>query len=142
MTPGLHCLRERHRHPHRITCLSQRRVHQHRVGTGLHRLRRFTRHTQASVDHHALGALMANRDGELHQVEPRDLPGIVDRIGGGDAFAAGVLHGLASGWDDLESLRFGHAAGCLKHAVPGDFNLCDADDVLALVRGERLDVKR
>ena len=70
------------------------------------------------------------------------MPGIVDRIGGGDAFAAGVLHGLLSGWDDADSLRFGHAAGCLKHAVPGDFNLCGEDEVLAVVRGERLDVKR
>ncbi|TWT22673.1 sugar kinase [Luteimonas marina] len=101
-----------------------------------------TTRAQSSVDHHALGALMATRDGALHRVEPRELPGIVDRIGGGDAFAAGVLHGLASGWDDADSLRFGHAAGCLKHAVPGDFNLCDAEDVMALVRGERLDVKR
>ena len=101
-----------------------------------------TTRAQASVEHHALGALMATRDGELHQVEARELPGIVDRIGGGDAFAAGVLHGLASGWDDPDSLRFGHAAGCLKHSVPGDFNLCSAQDVLALVRGERLDVKR
>ncbi|MDH7453046.1 sugar kinase [Luteimonas composti] len=101
-----------------------------------------TTRVQPSVEHHALGALMATRDGELHQVEARELPGIVDRIGGGDAFAAGVLHGLASGWGDLDSLRFGHAAGCLKHSVPGDFNLCDAQDVLALVRGERLDVRR
>ena len=101
-----------------------------------------TTRAQASVEHHALGALMATREGALHQIEPRELTGIVDRIGGGDAFAAGVLHGLASGWDDLDSLRFGHAAGCLKHTVPGDFNLCDADDVMALVRGERLDVKR
>jgi len=101
-----------------------------------------TTRAQSSVDHHALGALMATRGGALHRVEPRELPGIVDRIGGGDAFAAGVLHGLASGWDDADSLRFGHAAGCLKHAVPGDFNLCDADEVMALVRGERLDVKR
>ncbi len=101
-----------------------------------------TTRAQSSVDHHALGALMATRDGALHRVEPRELPGIVDRIGGGDAFAAGVLHGLASGWNDADSLRFGHAAGCLKHAVPGDFNLCDAEDVMALVRGERLDVKR
>jgi 2-dehydro-3-deoxygluconokinase len=101
-----------------------------------------TTRAQASVEQHALGALMATREGALHQVEPRELHGIVDRIGGGDAFAAGVLHGLASGWDDLDSLRFGHAAGCLKHAVPGDFNLVDADDVQALVRGERLDVKR
>src|SRR5690606_20824878 len=101
-----------------------------------------TTRAQSSVDHHALGALMATRGGELHRVAPRELPGIVDRIGGGDAFAAGVLHGLASGWDDADSLRFGHAAGCLKHAVPGDFNLCDEEAVLALVRGERLDVKR
>ena len=85
---------------------------------------------------------MATRAGELHQVDARELTGIVDRIGGGDAFAAGVLHGLASGWNDADSLRFGHAAGCLKHAVPGDFNRVDADDVMALVRGERLDVKR
>ncbi len=101
-----------------------------------------TTRAQASVEHHALGALMATRAGELHQVDARELTGIVDRIGGGDAFAAGVLHGLASGWNDADSLRFGHAAGCLKHAVPGDFNLVDADDVMALVRGERLDVKR
>lgn len=97
---------------------------------------------QDSVDHHALGALMATRNGELVRVEERGLPGIVDRIGGGDAFAAGVLHGLASGWDDADSLRFGHAAACLKHAVPGDFNLVGADDVMALVEGGRLDVKR
>ncbi|WP_202845495.1 sugar kinase [Luteimonas saliphila] len=101
-----------------------------------------TTRAQASVEHHALGALMATRDGELHRVEPRELPAIVDRIGGGDAFAAGVLHGLVLGWNDADCLRFGHAAGCLKHAVPGDFNLCDVDDVMALVRGERLDVKR
>ena len=101
-----------------------------------------TTRAQASVEQHALGALMATREGALHQVEPRELHGIVDRIGGGDAFAAGVLHGLASGWDDLDSLRFGHAAGCLKHAVPGDFNLVDAGDVQALMRDERLDVKR
>lgn len=108
------------------------------------RLRRIasTTRAQSSVDHHALGALMATRDGELHRVEARELPGIVDRIGGGDAFAAGVLHGVASGWGDADSLRFGHAAGCLKHAVRGDFNLVDVEDVMALVRGERLDVKR
>lgn len=97
---------------------------------------------QDSVDHHSLGALMATRNGELIRVDDRNLPGIVDRIGGGDAFAAGVLHGLASGWDDDASLRFGHAAACLKHSVPGDFNLVGSDDVMALVDGGRLDVRR
>ena len=75
-------------------------------------------------------------------MEPRELSGIVDRIGAGDAFAAGVLHGLISGWDDAQCLRFGHAAGCLKHSVPGDFNLCNEGEILALVRGDRLDVRR
>lgn len=95
-----------------------------------------------SVDRQSLGALMAVRDGALHRIEPIDLPAIVDRIGAGDAFAAGVLHGLCSGLDDAASLRFGHAAGCLKHTLPGDFNLCDRDDIAARVRGDAIDVKR
>jgi 2-dehydro-3-deoxygluconokinase len=98
--------------------------------------------SQHSVDHHALGAIMVTRAGDVHRIEDRELPSIVDRIGGGDAFAAGVLHGLASGFDDAGSLRFGLAAACLKHAVPGDFNLVGTDDVSALMREERLDVKR
>ena len=108
------------------------------------RLRRLaaTVRTQHSVDDHALGALMATRDGDMHRVADRPLPGIVDRIGAGDAFAAGVLHGVLGGLDDAASLAFGHAAACLKHSVPGDFNLVDADEVQALVRGERLDVRR
>ena len=58
------------------------------------------------------------------------------------AFAAGVLHGLLSDMSDADSLHFGLAAACLKHSVPGDFNLVDRDDVLAVMRNERLDVKR
>ena len=68
--------------------------------------------------------------------------GIVDRIGGGDAFTAGVLHGVLSGMDDGRALAFGLAAARLKHSVPGDFNLVGADDVTALVDSGRLDVKR
>ncbi len=106
-----------------------------------------TRRTQSSVDHHQLGAMLAMRGGGsddlgMYRCEQVELGGIVDRIGGGDAFAAGVLHGLLSGMDDAASLAFGHAAACLKHYVPGDFNLVDVEDVMALVRGERLDVRR
>lgn len=101
-----------------------------------------TRRTQSSVDHHHLGAVLARRDGELAHCAQVELGGIVDRIGGGDAFAAGVLHGLLSGMDDAASLAFGQAAACLKHYVPGDFNLVGVEDVMALVQGERLDVRR
>ncbi|KAG0922903.1 hypothetical protein G6F32_014473 [Rhizopus arrhizus] len=52
-----------------------------------------------SVDHHARGALRLGRDGTRAHAPPRHLQGIVDRIGGGDAFAAGILHGILCGLD-------------------------------------------
>jgi 2-dehydro-3-deoxygluconokinase len=70
------------------------------------------------------------------------LHSIVDRIGGGDAFAAGVLHGILEGIGDAASLRFGLAAAVLKHSIPGDFNLVDVGEVEALVGGGSGDVKR
>jgi 2-dehydro-3-deoxygluconokinase len=98
--------------------------------------------TQHTVDDHSLGALMATRNGDLHAAPSRALHGIVDRIGAGDAFAAGVLHGQLTGMGDAESLRFGLAAACLKHTIPGDFNLAGIADVHALMQDARLDVKR
>lgn len=101
-----------------------------------------TTRAQASVDHHRLGALMATRDGALHACAPIEMAGIVDRIGGGDAFAAGVLHGVLSGMGDADALAFGQAAGVLKHYLPGDALTLGVAEVQALVDGERLDVRR
>jgi sugar/nucleoside kinase (ribokinase family) len=67
---------------------------------------------------------------------------IVDRIGAGDAFAAGVLHGLRTGMPDADGLRFGLAAACLKHSIPGDFNLAGSDDIMAFLGEQRFDVRR
>lgn len=94
------------------------------------------------VDHHHLGARMACRDGHLHARAPIELGGIVDRIGAGDAFAAGVLHGLLSGRDDAASLAFGQATAALKHYLPGDAFTLPAADVDALLAGDGLDVRR
>ena len=63
---------------------------------------------------------------------------IVDRIGGGDAFAAGLIHGLDVFSSDREALEFALAASCLKHSIPGDFNLVSESEVLALMRGDAL----
>lgn len=101
-----------------------------------------TTREQASVDHHRLGALMAGRDGGLHACAPVEIAGIVDRIGGGDAFAAGVLHGVLAGMDDAASLAFGQAAGVLKHYLPGDALTLGVAEVQALVDGGGLDVRR
>lgn len=108
------------------------------------RLRRIaaTLREPGSADAHALGAVQAVRDGARSHVPPLAVTGIVDRIGAGDAFAAGVLHGLLSGMDDAAMLRFGQAAAVLKHSVPGDFNLVDVAEVEALARGEAVDVRR
>lgn len=101
-----------------------------------------TLRAQLSVDHHRLSARLVKRDGSAYAAGPHELLPIVDRIGAGDAFAAGVLHGLLTGADDAGSLDFGLAAACLKHSLPGDFNLMGVADVEAFLGQERLDVRR
>ena len=61
---------------------------------------------------------------------------IVDRIGAGDSFAAGIIHGLAEGWEDHRVINFAAAASCLKHTIPGDFNLVSREEVQALMAGD------
>jgi 2-dehydro-3-deoxygluconokinase len=65
-----------------------------------------------------------------------DITHIVDRVGGGDAFAAGLIYGLATGIGDETALNFATAASCLKHSIPGDMNLVSVDEVKRLMGGE------
>jgi 2-dehydro-3-deoxygluconokinase len=58
---------------------------------------------------------------------------MVDRIGGGDAFAAGLVYGLLSGWPGPRTVEFATAAGCLKHSIPGDFGLMSLAEVRELM---------
>lgn len=95
-----------------------------------------------SVDCQDLAGQMAMRDGALLRTASRGMTGIVDRIGGGDAFAAGLLHGIATGMDGQAALEFAVAAGVLKHSVPGDASLVSLADVEACVAGGGLDVRR
>jgi 2-dehydro-3-deoxygluconokinase len=64
-----------------------------------------------------------------------DITHIVDRVGGGDSFAAGLIYG----WQELpthqDALEFAVAASCLKHSIPGDFNRTTIDEVRALLKG-------
>lgn len=60
---------------------------------------------------------------------------IIDRIGGGDAFTAGLIHGLVSYDNYKEALEFAIAAGALKHTIRGDFNLVSAEEVEAIANG-------
>lgn len=97
---------------------------------------------QHAVDDHDLAAVMQARGGNAWRVAPVELRSIVDRIGTGDAFAAGVLHGLMTGQGEETALQMGHAAACLKHAIPGDFNLVTEAEIRAAMAGEGLDIRR
>jgi 2-dehydro-3-deoxygluconokinase len=100
-----------------------------------------TYRVQYSVDHHELSGFMFARDGAWTSAPVQMYP-IVDRIGGGDAFAAGVIHGLTLGWDGQRTLDFGVAAAVVKHTIPGDFNLASEADILAALSPQALDVRR
>ncbi|MDE1147832.1 MAG: sugar kinase [Azospirillaceae bacterium] len=96
--------------------------------------------------HHGVGTqdiygLVATRH-SLHQSRTHSLAGIVDRIGSGDAYAAGLLHGLIQGWDPDRALAFAVAAAALKHSIPGDALTLPEADILAAQDAEGLDVRR
>jgi 2-dehydro-3-deoxygluconokinase len=59
---------------------------------------------------------------------------IVDRVGGGDSFSAGLIYGFVSGLSQQDALDFAAAASCLKHTVPGDFNYCSVSEVNELIQ--------
>jgi 2-dehydro-3-deoxygluconokinase len=87
------------------------------------------------ADDNGWSAVMRTRD-RFMAGPSHDIRNIVDRIGTGDAFAAGLIHGLAAGRPDEEALAFAVAASCLKHSIPGDFNLAAEKDIRALMAGE------
>lgn len=60
---------------------------------------------------------------------------IVDRVGGGDCFAGGLIYGLLKKESKQSALEFAVAASCLKHSIPGDFNRFSAAEVEALIKG-------
>jgi 2-dehydro-3-deoxygluconokinase len=62
---------------------------------------------------------------------------IVDRVGGGDAFAAGLIYGLNCYAEPQAALEFATAASCLKHSIPGDFNRVGVAEVEKLMGGDR-----
>jgi 2-dehydro-3-deoxygluconokinase len=99
-----------------------------------------TSRTVESVDCHRLSARIDTRVGHV-QTGEAVISGIVDRIGAGDAFAAGVLHALRTGKDAAEAARSALALAILKHSLPGDASLFREADLEAFAAGS-LDVRR
>ncbi|MCA9971381.1 MAG: sugar kinase [Anaerolineales bacterium] len=65
-----------------------------------------------------------------------DITAMVDRVGGGDAFAAGLIYGLHTNMADDDALNFAVAASCLKHSILGDMNLATVSEVMRLAGGD------
>jgi 2-dehydro-3-deoxygluconokinase len=87
-----------------------------------------------SADHNGWSAILLH-SGKLYQSKSYNL-NIVDRVGGGDAFAGGLIYGLMTGQPVQEALEFAVAASCLKHSIRGDFNLVSVAEVQSLAGGD------
>jgi 2-dehydro-3-deoxygluconokinase len=100
-----------------------------------------------SADHNNWGALLYDASADDVFLAPQDADGqyrphqirdIVDRVGGGDSFAAGLLYALNSDQygEPAQAIRFAVAASCLKHSIKGDFNYVTVPEVAALAAGD------
>lgn len=101
----------------------------------------YTERTRHAADVQQLAGTLHDRE-HVYTTRPYALQGIVDRIGAGDAYAAGILHGLRNGMTPQRTVEFGVAAAVLKHSIPGDFNLVGVSDVELLLSEVQTDVRR
>jgi 2-dehydro-3-deoxygluconokinase len=88
-----------------------------------------------SADRNGWSAVLDGSEGFRHS-RPYALEDIVDRVGGGDSFAAGLIFGLLEYGQEAKALDFAVAASALKHSIPGDFNLVTREEVERLAAGD------
>ena len=87
-----------------------------------------------SANHNGWSAVLNDRE-EFLISKKYEIYNIIDRVGAGDAFAAGLIYGLNSLSNDKEALEFAVAASCLKHSIPGDLPLLSVEEVKSLTGG-------
>ena len=89
-----------------------------------------------SANHHSWGACFYNgRD--IFMSRRYDMVDMVDRVGGRDAFAAGLIYGLSQAMSEQSAIDFAVAASCLKHTIHGDANLATVAEVMELLDGDQ-----
>ena len=86
-----------------------------------------------SVDENSFCAKLY--DGERIYSSDKYRMRMVDRVGSGDAFAAGLLYALRHSFAPSDAIRFAAAASCLNHSIEGDYNILNVNEVLALAKG-------
>jgi len=87
-----------------------------------------------SANHNGWSAILNNRE-EFFVSKKYEIHNIVDRVGAGDTFAAGLIYGLNNLNNDEEALEFAVAASCLMHSIPGDLPLLSLEEVNSLAEG-------
>ena len=87
-----------------------------------------------SASHNGWSACLNDRH-EFLLSRHYEITHIVDRVGGGDSFAAGLIYGWQKLPSHRDALEFAVAASCLKHSIPGDFSRVTLDEVQALLKG-------
>ena len=87
-----------------------------------------------SASHNGWSACLNDRHAFMAS-RPYEITHIVDRVGAGDCFAAGLIYGFQALPTHQDALEFAVAASCLKHSIPGDFSRTTVDDVNALLKG-------
>ncbi|MBT8229103.1 MAG: sugar kinase [Saprospiraceae bacterium] len=88
-----------------------------------------------SASHNTWSGVMYDGD-QLFEAPKYDITHIVDRVGGGDSFMAGLIYGLLTYENDQDALNFAVAASCLKHTIKGDANLVTVEEVEKLMSGD------
>ena len=87
-----------------------------------------------SASHNGWKALIYDGK-EFYESKRYDIDPIVDRVGGGDSFSGGLIHGLLTMPSMKDALEFAVAASALKHTIPGDVNLVSEAEVQSLAAG-------
>ena len=88
-----------------------------------------------SADSNNWSACLNDRE-NFYLSQKYEIRDIIDRVGGGDSFGAGLIYGLNAYDQTQDALEFAVAASCLKHSISGDFNLVSVDDVETLMGGD------
>lgn len=88
-----------------------------------------------SADSNGWSACLSDRE-RFYISRKYDIKDIIDRVGGGDSFAAGLIYGLGTYENKQEALEFAVAASCLKHSISGDYNRVKFADVEKLMGGD------
>lgn len=104
------------------------------VYTGLKAVAVSVRESNHATQHSCSASL--NDRADFLRSRQYDMPHVVDRIGAGDAFSAGLIYGWRHFSTRQEALEFAVAANSLKHSIPGDFFRATAEEVTAVLRNE------